>query len=110
MKIENENIKDIKREILEVLDEVGVSASRIILFGSRARGDSTSQSDWDFLIISGEDVSREEKRKIAHRVRRRLAESYLTCDVIVKSEQEVEERRNSIGSVVKGVMEEGLPI
>jgi predicted nucleotidyltransferase len=110
VKIENEQIAGIKREILGVLNEMGVSAKNIILFGSRARGDFTSQSDWDFLIVLKQRVSREEKRKIAHRVRKRLAEFYLACDVIVRSEAEVEDRKSIIGSVVKSVMEEGLPI
>jgi len=105
-----EKIAGLKSEILGVLKEMGLSAEKIILFGSRARGDFTAQSDWDFLIVLKQELSREEKQKIAHRIRKRLAEFHWDCDVIVRTEAEVEARKNLIGSVVKRVMEEGLVI
>ena len=37
--------------------------ARVILFGSRARGDSKSNSDWDFLIISSLQVNEKIKRQ-----------------------------------------------
>jgi len=37
---------------------------KIILFGSRARGDYKEDSDWDFLIIVNEELNRKEKRAI----------------------------------------------
>jgi len=38
--------------------------AKIILFGSRARGDSRKDSDWDFLILLNQKVSPEIERKI----------------------------------------------
>jgi uncharacterized protein len=37
--------------------------ARVILFGSRARGDSKTNSDWDFLIISSLQVNEKLKRQ-----------------------------------------------
>ena len=37
--------------------------ARVVLFGSRARGDSKTNSDWDFLIISSFQVSEKIKRQ-----------------------------------------------
>jgi predicted nucleotidyltransferase len=37
--------------------------ARVILFGSRARGDSKTNSDWDFLIISSLQVNEKIKRQ-----------------------------------------------
>lgn len=104
------NFKDIKSEILFTLNQIQISVDRIILFGSRARGDSKSDSDWDFLIVLKKDVSREEKREIAHKIRKRLAELYIPCDVIVKSKEEAERRKSVIGSVIKSAMEEGMQL
>jgi uncharacterized protein len=38
--------------------------SRILLFGSRARGESRKDSDWDFLILSNKKVDRDFKNQI----------------------------------------------
>ncbi len=38
--------------------------AEVVLFGSRARGDSHDESDWDFLIISDKLVQKEEKRRL----------------------------------------------
>jgi len=35
--------------------------ARIILFGSRARGDSNPNSDWDFLILTRKEVNQDLK-------------------------------------------------
>lgn len=42
----------VKAKVAEVDAE-----ARVILFGSRARGDHKSDSDWDFLIITRQKVS-----------------------------------------------------
>jgi len=47
----NQKITEIKHIILKELNEKGGSNARIILFGSRAKGDFKKGSDWDFLII-----------------------------------------------------------
>jgi predicted nucleotidyltransferase len=39
-----------KAIITEELEKAGFKVLRILLFGSRARGDARSQSDWDFLL------------------------------------------------------------
>jgi predicted nucleotidyltransferase len=38
--------------------------SRILLFGSRARGESRKDSDWDFLILSDRTVDRDFQNRI----------------------------------------------
>jgi predicted nucleotidyltransferase len=39
-------LEQVKQAVAEVEPR-----ARIILYGSRARGDSTAESDWDFLIL-----------------------------------------------------------
>jgi len=38
--------------------------ARVILFGSRARGDDYPSSDWDFLILTSSEPSEETKKKL----------------------------------------------
>lgn len=100
--------KIIKKIILEILEENELEADRIILFGSRARGDYKKNSDWDLLIVIKNKLSRKEKTNISHLIRRKLAEKFIPCDVLIKSEEEVKEREKVVGSVIKSVMKEGI--
>ncbi|MCX9013778.1 MAG: nucleotidyltransferase domain-containing protein [Candidatus Methanoperedens sp.] len=52
----------IKTNIFEILQNAGTSA-RIILFGSRAREDSTRFSDYDILLITDRTI---EIKKMGH--------------------------------------------
>ena len=45
------NTSDVKNMILPIILKYGVD--RVILFGSKARGDATKDSDYDFLISKG---------------------------------------------------------
>ena len=45
------NTSDVKNRILPIILKYGVD--RVILFGSKARGDATKDSDYDFLISKG---------------------------------------------------------
>lgn len=45
------NTSDVKNIILPIILKYGVD--RVILFGSKARGDATKESDYDFLISKG---------------------------------------------------------
>jgi len=100
----------IKKVIKEVLKEFKVNLKSLILFGSIAKGEEFEHSDWDFLIIVKEDLSLPEKRKIAKEVRVRLAELYIPCDIIIKSESEIEYYRNFIGSITRQALKEGIEI
>jgi predicted nucleotidyltransferase len=98
----------IKKIINQVFEEKGIKVERIILFGSRARGDFKENSDWDLLIIVEEKPSRDERVEILHLIRRKLADEFIPSDVIIRSREEVEERQKVIGSVIKSAMEEGI--
>ena len=43
----NEKLKEVKKIIIEELEEENIKVHKIILFGSRARGDFKEDSDWD---------------------------------------------------------------
>lgn len=47
----NANVDEIKNIVVPIAEEHGIR--RISLFGSRARGDSTEKSDYDFVISKG---------------------------------------------------------
>jgi uncharacterized protein len=55
--------------------------AKVFLFGSRARGDSNSFSDWDFLILTSLSVDENLKRKI----RSKLIETELVAEEVISS-------------------------
>jgi hypothetical protein len=58
---EEEMKEKIKSQILMVLGEMGISVEKIILFGSRARGDFSRFSDYDILLIVDRTFTTKEK-------------------------------------------------
>jgi uncharacterized protein len=52
------SIDDVKAKIPELLEQVPY-LKLLVLFGSRARGDNDSSSDWDFAILFDEDLRRQ---------------------------------------------------
>jgi predicted nucleotidyltransferase len=69
---------------------------RIILYGSRARGTASPESDFDLLVIETDPVS---KRAEMQRLRRAVHDLSDPVDVWVMGEQEFEETKNVIGGL-----------
>ena len=55
------------KQVKNAVHEIEVEAE-ILLYGSRARGDSMDQSDWDFLILLDGKVDDKRTDKIRHRL------------------------------------------
>lgn len=51
--------RTIKKLIEKIFRERGIKVNKIILSGSRARGEHRKESDWDLLIIINQELSRE---------------------------------------------------
>jgi len=77
---------------------------KIVLFGSRARGDSRPDSDLDLLII--EDSGLPRYRRSA-RYRRALCGLFPAKDVVVWTPDEVEEWREVPNAFITTVLAEG---
>lgn len=77
---------------------------RVILFGSRGRGDAGRESDVDLLVVLAEVGDR---RKTAIEIRRALARIPLAKDIIVTTPQEIRRRGDLVGSVLYPALREG---
>jgi predicted nucleotidyltransferase len=86
------------------LAEHASSPARVILFGSRARGDGRAGSDVDFLVIE-ERV--ESKLDEMVRLRDALADWDVPVDVVVVSRREAERAGERPGSLVRRALAEG---
>lgn len=69
-------LKDVQRTVHTVVPDADV-----ILYGSRARGDAGPASDWDFLILVNQPVS----RSLVKALRNRLYDLELQTDHIISS-------------------------
>jgi uncharacterized protein len=81
------------------------SPSRIILFGSQARGEARPLSDIDLLVIFGTDGNRRERRV---QIRTALADLIVDKDILVATEQETSSARP--GSIIATALSEGVPL
>ena len=73
-----------RRELIERVKKTVRSVdpkARVILFGSRARGDNGKISDWDFLIL----ISKEADDKIKNKIRDRLIDVELEAEQVIST-------------------------
>jgi uncharacterized protein len=86
------------------LSEAAPPGTRVILFGSHARGDARKYSDLDFLVI---EPSLEDAVEESVRLRRTLRGLGVFADVIVVSEREVGLSADVQGSLIHDALDEG---
>ena len=79
--------------------------ARIWVFGSYARGTWESGSDLDLLVEMETDLAPEQRRIQA---RKALGRKPCPVDVLVYTPAEIEERRNSLGSIIPTILREGV--
>lgn len=80
------------------------SPARVVLFGSRARGDAREDSDLDFLVIELEVKS---KLQEMVRLRDALPPLGVPVDVVVVSEDEAARRERVPSTLVHRALREG---
>jgi len=93
-------IPDAARQAAKALAEAASSPSRVVLFGSHARGTAHANSDLDLLVIEDEV---ENTYQETARLRRALRGLGVPVDIIVISEAEAAEPRSLV--VIEGLRE-----
>ncbi|HEX5308688.1 MAG TPA: nucleotidyltransferase domain-containing protein [Solirubrobacteraceae bacterium] len=88
----------------QALIEATTAPAKVILFGSRARGDGDDRSDFDFLVIE-----REVDDRFGEMVRlgRILGRLLIPADVVVVSEKHAQKWGSVKGTMVHEAMSEG---
>jgi predicted nucleotidyltransferase len=98
--LDNETIE----KAVDLLLEAAPAGSRVILFGSHARGDARPDSDLDFLVIEPRvDDHRAEMVRL-HRV---LLPLRVPADVLVTTEADFREWHDTPGTVLYEAATEG---
>ena len=98
-------------EKLQRMVQILVAAAepeKIILFGSRARGDARPDSDVDLLVVEAEPFDGNRScAKESLRLRRALGAQGVDKDILVYSLEDVEYWRDSLNSVLARALREG---
>jgi predicted nucleotidyltransferase len=85
-----------------------VHPQRILLFGSRARGQANAHSDVDLLVVEREPFSpNRSRRREAVRIWRCLSEFRIPTDILVYSISEIAQWKDSPYHVVARALRDG---
>ncbi len=106
MNFNNADLGSIKTSVHALLPD-----ARVLLFGSRARGDFNNHSDYDVLVITKEQYSHKEKMSYWGKVHRLLVNTLKApVDVLLNSEQEISIKKTLPGHIVKWALKEGIEL
>ncbi len=102
---EGSRMPPVANEIRDRILEACPGVSLIVLFGSRARGDATTDSDYDVLVVAPPD---EPTNARAARLRLALWEVPATFDIMVFTPEELDAVKGFRSGMVHRALEEGV--
>ena len=108
--VEKNNMEEAIKIIKEEIENRGLKVLKIILFGSRAKGDFKEDSDWDFFVVIDKKLNFNEKWDIIDEIKIKLARLKFPNDIIIKSEDEVMENKDDVGRITYYVLKEGIKV
>ena len=95
----NNILKETVQRILTV-----VQPKKVLLFGSASRGEMHKDSDLDILVVVQSGTHR---RKTAQKIYRNMIGVGFAVDIIVVTEDDMEEFKDNLGMVIRPALEEG---
>lgn len=98
--------KKILEQIIHAIRQV-LEPDKIILYGSRARGDAREDSDYDILVIAKTFIN---ELKTEQNIYQKLYKLNASVDIIVKTPETVEKCKKRFVSVTKETLNEGITI
>jgi predicted nucleotidyltransferase len=100
--------KTLQKDIRKYLDRINYD--KVILFGSRARGTHTKESDFDILLILKRQTTLQKKILLSTMLRKRFAQHMIDADILVKDKKDIEYLKDKTGSVVRNALLEGIEL
>ena len=106
---DQEKLNKIKEIILDECKKEGVCVEKIILFGSRARGDNSEGSDFDIYVVV-EDIEFSIYKNLYVNLSWRFVELDIDVDIIIRPVKVFERNKNFFGFVSRYADREGVLI
>jgi predicted nucleotidyltransferase len=93
----------------DIVNRIVASAHplRVILFGSRARGDGRPDSDLDMLIVVQDAQAR---HGLAVQIREAIGLAEVPVDIVIRDPVELQQRARLPGSVERAALREGVTL
>lgn len=105
----NPRDREIAMEFSRSLAERGVPAFDVVVFGSRARGDATPESDLDLLVVA--EMPTKEMRDLVGECAYQVGlESDLFVQAIIKRRSDIEEGVERVSAFIRNVRREGIAL
>ncbi len=98
------------RIIREIFTRKKIKIGKIIIFGSRARGDFNNDSDWDFLVIADKEIEIKEKHRLIIQIKRNLAKLGIPNDIIIQSMSKFDSMKSFPGNISYAANSEGVTV
>ena len=99
---DSETLDKVVRGIVDLVHPL-----RIVLFGSAVRGEMTSDSDLDVLVVVPDGMHR---RRTAQMLYRRMPSVGVPVEFIVATTADLEKHKNNVGLIYRQVLKEGREI
>lgn len=87
-----------------------VHPQAVYLFGSRARGDFKSDSDFDLAIVTADGSERRRIAMKAYESLARVTGRSVGVDLVVLTPRLISTERDLVGSIARAVVREGVPV
>ena len=87
-----------------------IPGSKVLLFGSRARNENSTDSDYDFLVITQQPIDGILRRNFQSMLRKELAKLKIPADILIQSEEEVAKKKDIIGHIIREIVSEGVTL
>jgi predicted nucleotidyltransferase len=85
--------------------------ARVLLFGSRARGDYDRFSDYDLMVITPYTLAPREKIRWSTLLNHAIVDALeIPVDILINSEEEVSEKQELLGHIVRTGIREGIAL
>ena len=81
--------------------------TRVLLFGSRARGDASDGSDVDLLVVMSHVP---DNRRAAIEIRRLLGDLRVSKDIVVATPDDIASRGHVVGTVLHAALRDGTVV
>jgi uncharacterized protein len=95
-------------EIIKTTARKHILDAEVLLFGSRARKNFDSESDYDILIVTHKNFSPREKLVFRTNIRKDLLQSDIRSDILIQSHKELEQKKKLPGHIIKAILNDSI--
>ena len=99
------------REILELIKATAskyLPDAEVLLFGSRARREAASDSDFDVLVVTSLNLSPKQKLPLKTIIRKDLLKEGIRSDILIQSKKEIKIKRKLPGHIIKNILNDAI--